>query len=120
MRLGLYPCAFAEGSLARAAYGADLVHERHRHRYEFNNQYRQQFSNHGLSFSGTSPDGKLVEVIELPGHPWFLAVQCHPEFRSKPTQPHPLFRSFVQASLARREKKKLETSRPRATAAQNN
>jgi CTP synthase len=103
MRLGLYPCALAEGSRVRAAYGSDLVHERHRHRYEFNNQYRQKFAAHGMVFSGTSPDGELVEVIELPNHPWFVAVQCHPEFRSKPTQAHPLFRRFVKASLDRRE-----------------
>jgi CTP synthase len=116
MRLGLYPTTLQEGSLAARAYGGVLVHERHRHRYEFNNVYRQQFVAHGMAFSGTSPDGKLVEVIELPSHPWFLAVQCHPEFRSKPTQSHPLFRSFVKASLERREanKKKSETSRPRA------
>lgn len=115
MRLGLYPTALSEGSLARQAYGGGTVHERHRHRYEFNNVYRQQFQAHGMSFSGLSPDGKLVEVIELPGHPWFLAVQCHPEFRSKPTQSHPLFRSFVKASLERREsRKKAEAARARA------
>ena len=118
MQLGTYPCTLAEGSLAQRAYGSRLINERHRHRYEFNNQYRQQFAAHGLAFSGTSPDGKLVEVIELPGHPWFLAVQCHPEFKSKPTQAHPLFRSFVKASLDRREsKKKAEAARARATAA---
>ncbi len=118
MRLGLYPCALAEGSRIRAAYGKDLVQERHRHRYEFNNQYREQFAAHGMVFSGTSPDGKLVEAIELPNHPWFVAVQCHPEFRSKPTQPHPLFRSFVRASWERREaKKKAEAARARAAAA---
>jgi CTP synthase len=117
MRLGLYPCALAEGSRARAAYGSELIQERHRHRYELNNQYRQQFAAHGLAFTGTSPDGKLVEVIELPNHPWFVAVQCHPEFRSRPTQSHPLFRAFVQASLARREaKKKAETARRAAMA----
>jgi CTP synthase len=115
MRLGLYPTALSEGSLARSAYGGALVHERHRHRYEFNNVYRQQFQAHGMSFSGTSPDGKLVEVVELPSHPWFLAVQCHPEFRSKPTQSHPLFRSFVKSSLERREaRKKAEAARARA------
>jgi CTP synthase len=113
MRLGLYPCALQEGSRAAEAYGSPLVHERHRHRYEFNNQYRQQFAAHGMVFSGTSPDGKLVEVLELPGHPWFVAVQCHPEFRSKPTEPHPLFRSFVKTALERREKKKAESARPR-------
>src|SRR6185503_906703 len=94
------------------AYGSQLVQERHRHRYEFNNQYRQQFTANGMQFSGTSPDGKLVEVIELPNHPWFVAVQCHPEFKSKPTQAHPLFRGFVKAALERREaKKKAEAAR---------
>jgi CTP synthase len=116
MRLGLYPCVLAEGSRAQAAYKSLLVQERHRHRYEFNNQYRQQFAARGMQFSGTSPDGKLVEVIELPGHPWFVAVQCHPEFKSKPTRAHPLFRSFVQASLDRREAKK-EAPRNRAATA---
>ena len=102
MRLGSYPCHLTPGSLAHQAYGSLLVHERHRHRYEFNNHYRQQLSSTGMAFSGTSPDGKLVEVIEIPDHPWFLAVQCHPEFKSKPTQAHPLFRGFIQASLKRR------------------
>src|SRR6516165_1469831 len=115
MRLGLYPCVLTEGSRSHAAYGSLLVHERHRHRYEFNNQYRQQFAAHGMAFSGTSPDGKLVEVMELLGHPWFVAVQCHPEFKSKPTQPHPLFRACVEASLKRREaRNKSEPARPRA------
>jgi CTP synthase len=91
------------------------VKERHRHRYEFNNQYRQQFAAHGMAFSGTTPDGKLVETIELPEHLWFVTVQCHPEFRSKPTQAHPLFRGFVEASLKRREaRKKTEAARIRA------
>jgi CTP synthase len=117
MRLGLYPTVLAEGSLAQRAYGGNLVQERHRHRYEFNNVYRQQFQAHGMAFSGTSPDGKLVEVIELQGHPWFLAVQCHPEFRSKPTQSHPLFRSFIKASLERREGKKGDTPRARLSPA---
>jgi CTP synthase len=113
MRLGSYPCQLQEGSKAHQAYGKLLVHERHRHRYEFNNQYRQQFVAHGMVFSGTSPDGKLVEVLELSGHPWFVAVQCHPEFQSKPTAPHPLFRDFVHASLSRREAKKSEAGRLR-------
>jgi CTP synthase len=107
MRLGLYPTALAPGSLAEKAYGDKLVHERHRHRYEFNNVYRSQFEAAGMRFSGLSPEGKLVEVVEVPGHPWYLAVQCHPEFRSKPTQCHPLFRSFLQASLARRESRRV-------------
>jgi CTP synthase len=114
MRLGSYPCVLVEGSRAHEAYGSLLVHERHRHRYEFNNQYRQQFAAHGLLVSGTSPDGKLVEVIELKDHPWFVAVQCHPEFKSKPTRAQPLFYGFVQASLKNREgKKRGESPRPR-------
>jgi CTP synthase len=117
MRLGIYPCALTEGSKAHQAYGDQLVRERHRHRYEFNNTYRQQFAAHGMLFSGTSPDSKLVEVIELPTHPWFVAVQCHPEFRSKPTQAHPLFRGFVKAALEKREaKKKAEAARRAALA----
>src|ERR1700747_2535574 len=115
MRLGSYPCVLVEGSKAHQAYGSLLIHERHRHRYEFNNQYRQQFAAHGLVVSGTSPDGQLVEVIELRDHPWFVAVQCHPEFQSKPTRAHPLFRGFVQAGLERREAKKVEAARARAT-----
>jgi CTP synthase len=111
MRLGSYPCKLMEGSRAQQAYGSALAYERHRHRYEFNNQYRQQFAAHGMVFSGTSPDGKLVEVMELRDHPWFVAVQCHPEFKSKPTHPHPLFRGLVQAGLARREAKKAEAAR---------
>jgi CTP synthase len=117
MRLGLYPCQLAENSRVQAAYGRSLIHERHRHRYEFNNQYRQQFTAHGMSFSGLSPDGQLVEVVELPSHPWFVAVQCHPEFKSKPTLAHPLFRGFVKAALERREGKKTEAAaRARAAA----
>src|SRR5712692_5923969 len=114
MRLGSYPCVLVEGSKAHQAYGCLEVHERHRHRYELNNQYRDQLAEHGFLVSGTSPDGNLVEVIELKNHPWFVAVQCHPEFQSKPTKAHPLFRAFVQASLARREAKKAETGRARA------
>jgi CTP synthase len=108
MRLGSYPCDLLEGSRAHQAYGSLRVHERHRHRYEINNQYRQQFIDHGMIVSGASPEGKLAEVIELRDHPWFVAVQCHPEFKSKPTQAHPLFRDFIRASLARREEKKLD------------
>jgi CTP synthase len=106
MRLGSYPCKLVESSNAFRAYGQQLIHERHRHRYEFNNQYRQKFEELGLRITGTSPDGQLVEVVELADHPWFLAVQCHPEFKSKPTAAHPLFRGLVQAALARRDGKK--------------
>jgi CTP synthase len=113
MRLGSYPQKLTEGSKAHQAYGSLLVHERHRHRFEFNNQFRQQFAAHGLEVTGTSPNGQLVEVIELRDHPWFLAVQCHPEFQSKPTKAHPLFRGFIQAALARHEGKKKDESAPR-------
>ncbi|MFD0674520.1 CTP synthase [Cohnella sp. GCM10027633] len=103
MRLGLYPCKLVPGSLASQCYGEELVYERHRHRYEFNNEYRERIESAGLRISGTSPDGRLVEMIELPDHPWFLAVQFHPEFTSRPNRPQPLFREFVKASLKHAE-----------------
>ncbi|RAV12517.1 CTP synthase [Paenibacillus contaminans] len=99
MRLGLYPCKIAEGSLAMQCYEDELVYERHRHRYEFNNEYREAIEAAGLKITGTSPDGRLVEMIEMPEHPWFLAVQFHPEFTSRPNRPQPLFREFVKAAL---------------------
>lgn len=99
LRLGLYPCKVKAGTLAHAAYGQDLVYERHRHRYEFNNEYREQMEKAGYVFSGTSPDGRLVEIVEYKDHPWFLAAQFHPEFTSRPNRPQPLFRDFVSASL---------------------
>lgn len=102
MRLGLYPCKLAEGSLARNCYQDELVYERHRHRYEFNNEYRERIESAGLKISGTSPDGRLVEIVELPDHPWFLAVQFHPEFTSRPNRPQPLFREFVKAAFQRK------------------
>src|SRR5882762_6297542 len=98
MRLGEYACQLTPGSLAERAYGARLIHERHRHRYEFNCLYEPQLAERGMKISGRSPDGKFVEIAELPSHPWFLAVQFHPEFKSKPTRPHPLFAAFVDAS----------------------
>jgi len=104
MRLGAWECKLAEGSLARAAYKADTVSERHRHRYEFNNEYRDVFSRHGARFSGTTPDGTLVEIMELADHPWFVAVQFHPEFKSTPIRPHPLFADFVAAAMAKAAK----------------
>jgi CTP synthase len=106
MRLGSWPCHLAAGSHAHEAYGDATICERHRHRYEFNNQYRSQFAAHGLEVTGASPNGKLVEIVELRDHPWFLAVQFHPEFKSKPTAAHPLFRGFVGACIERREAKK--------------
>jgi len=99
MRLGQYACALAEGSRARAIYGAPLVHERHRHRFEFNTLYEQPLADHGMRISGRSPDGKFVEIAEVPDHPWFVAVQFHPEFKSRPLTPHPLFAAFVKAGL---------------------
>ncbi|HEX4347532.1 MAG TPA: CTP synthase [Vicinamibacterales bacterium] len=98
MRLGSYDCELAPGSLAQRVYGTTSVRERHRHRYEFNCLYEKNVTDAGLRISGRSPDGKFVEIAELPGHPWFLAVQFHPEFRSKPTRPHPLFSAFVEAA----------------------
>lgn len=102
MRLGEYPAELEHGSLAAVAYGTHEVHERHRHRYEVNNLYRPQLERAGLVASGTSPDGSLVEIVEMRGHPWFLGTQFHPELQSRPTQPHPLFSSFVEAALAHR------------------
>jgi len=98
MRLGAYTCDLMPGSLAERVYGATQIQERHRHRYEFNCLYERTLAEHGLRISGRSPDGKFVEIAELPGHPWYLAVQFHPEFKSKPTRPHPLFAAFVAAS----------------------
>ena len=103
MRLGSYPCALQSGSLAQTLYGSDLIHERHRHRFEVNNEYRKALETAGLTFSGTSPDGLLVEMIELPSHPWFVATQAHPEFKSRPYQAHPLFQGFIDAALKHRE-----------------
>jgi CTP synthase len=100
MRLGSYACELTPGSLAQRLYGTNVIHERHRHRYEFNCLYERTLTEHGLRISGRSPDGKFVEIAELPGHPWYLAVQFHPEFKSKPTHPHPLFAAFVGAAYA--------------------
>jgi len=100
MRLGSYACELTPGSLAHRVYGTSSIDERHRHRFEFNCAYERQLTDKGLRISGRSPDGKFVEIAELPGHPWYLAVQFHPEFKSKPTRPHPLFAAFIQASYA--------------------
>jgi len=101
MRLGLYPAVLAEGSLVRRLYGAEVVEERHRHRYEVNNAYRDVLEQAGLRCSGLSPDGRLVEFVELPRgmHPYLVATQAHPEFLSRPTRPHPLFNGLVAAAL---------------------
>ncbi|AEE92558.1 CTP synthetase [Tepidanaerobacter acetatoxydans Re1] len=99
MRLGSYPCRVAENTIAMAAYGKELISERHRHRYEFNNDYRKVVTNFGLVLSGISPDDKFVEIIELKEHPWFLGTQFHPEFKSRPNKPHPLFTNFIKAAV---------------------
>ncbi len=103
MRLGLYPCALKKGSKAQAAYGVSQVEERHRHRFEFNNAYREEFEKGGMVFSGISPDGRLVEIAELADHPYMVASQFHPEFLSRPNRPHPLFVGLVKAAAARRQ-----------------
>lgn len=103
MRLGLYPCRIQPNTIASSLYKEEVIYERHRHRYEFNNSYRSLFLDTGYVISGTSPDGRLVEIIELPNHPFFLATQFHPEFSSRPSKPHPLFQGFVQASIQQRE-----------------
>jgi CTP synthase len=100
MRLGAYPCVVEQGSSAYAAYGKREVFERHRHRYEFNNDFYEILGGKGLRFTGLSPDKQLVEIIELEDHPWFLGCQFHPEFKSRPMDPHPLFRDFIKYSLA--------------------
>ena len=104
MRLGAYPCVLSEGSRAAALYGKTEISERHRHRYEFCNDFRDAFVAAGLVPTGLSPDGRLVEIVELPDHPWFTACQFHPEFKSRPDRPHPLFREFVGAALKAQEK----------------
>ncbi|HEY3376663.1 MAG TPA: CTP synthase [Armatimonadota bacterium] len=103
MRLGLYPCHITEGTLAYRCYGEALVYERHRHRYEVNNDFREALAAHGMVFSGTSPDGRLVEMSELTGHPYFIASQFHPEFKSRPNRAHPLFREFIRAAVKTHE-----------------
>jgi CTP synthase len=100
MRLGAYPCDIKKDSLAYTAYGISSISERHRHRYEFNNSFKERLEEKGLVISGTSPDGELVEMVEVKDHPWFLGCQFHPEFKSRPMDPHPLFREFIRASLA--------------------
>ena len=105
MRLGAYPCNLKEGSLARSIYGVEAISERHRHRYEVNHKYLATLQEHGLVISGRSPDGKFIEMVELPGHPWYLGCQFHPEYKSKPTEPHPLFVSYIAAALAEQQKR---------------
>ena len=98
MRLGSYPCMLKEGTLARRLYGKDKITERHRHRFEFNNKYREICEENGLKISGTSPDGNLVEIVEYEKHPYFIAGQFHPEFKSRPDRPQPLFVGLIEAA----------------------
>jgi CTP synthase len=104
MRLGLYPCKLEKGTLSAAAYGEELIYERHRHRYEFNNEFRKELIEAGMIISGSSPDGRLVEIVELQNHPWFVAAQFHPELKSRPNRPHPLFKNFIEAAVKYRRK----------------
>lgn len=99
LRLGSYPCVLDKNSKAYQIYGKETIHERHRHRYEVNNYYRNDLIKYGLKLSGLSPDGRIVEMCELPDHPWFVATQAHPEFKSRPNRPHPLFKGFIGAAL---------------------
>jgi CTP synthase len=100
MRLGTYPCRLTPGTVAARAYGELEITERHRHRFEFNNRYREVFERRGMVFSGLYVDADLVEVIELPSHPWFLGTQAHPEYKSRPTRPAPLYTGFIEACIA--------------------
>jgi CTP synthase len=117
MRVGSYPCALLPGSRAAAIYGRELVHERHRHRYEFNKEYEGCLRQSGMAITGKTPDGKFVEIAEIAEHPWFVAVQFHPEFKSRPLAPHPLFADFVRASLQHRQARSRPAEAPRVTVA---
>ena len=105
LRLGSYPCVLDEKSKAYKLYGSKNITERHRHRYEVNNEYRDVLNENGMLLSGYSPDGRIVEMIEIPSHPWFIATQAHPEFKSRPNRPHPLFKGFIEASLEHQTKR---------------
>ncbi len=108
LRLGSYPCVLDKSSKAYELYGTDHINERHRHRYEVNNDYREVLTENGMLLSGLSPDGRIVEMIEIPDHPWFVATQAHPELKSRPNRPHPLFRGFIEAALAYQERQKAD------------
>jgi CTP synthase len=114
MRLGAYPCLLTEGSFAREAYGEPEISERHRHRYEFNREYDQTLSGGGLRIAGQTPDGVYVEICEIPDHPWFLGCQFHPEFKSKPLEPHPLFAAFIGAAYKNRKNRARPGQRARS------
>ena len=99
LRLGSYPCVLDKESKAYKLYGTELINERHRHRYEVNNDYRRNLTENGMKLSGISPDGRIIEMIEIPSHPFFIATQAHPELKSRPNRPHPLFVGFVDAAI---------------------
>ena len=105
MRLGVYPCKIKENTRAYEVYNDELIYERHRHRYEFNNEFKSELVSKGLVLSGLSPSERLVEIVELADHPWYVGVQFHPEFKSRPNRPHPLFRDFIKAALSRKKGK---------------
>ena len=105
LRLGSYPCVLADGSKAMELYGTKEIHERHRHRYEVNNEFRDAFVENGMRLSGLSPDERIVEIVEIPSHPWFIATQAHPEFKSRPNKAHPLFKGFIAAALENHNRK---------------
>jgi CTP synthase len=113
MRLGAYSCQLAEGSFAREAYGKAEISERHRHRFEFNREYETILTEHGLRLAGQTPDGVYVEICEVPDHPWYVGVQFHPEFKSKPYEPHPLFAAFIGAAYKHRKARLRSTIAPR-------
>jgi CTP synthase len=119
MRLGAWECILQKDSLAYRAYGATEISERHRHRYEFNREYEAQLTAGGLRLSGTTPDATYVEIVEIPSHPYFLGCQFHPEFKSKPLEPHPLFREFIIASYKNRQARVTAESRTEAVAVQD-
>ena len=104
LRLGSYPCVLNTASKAYELYGSETINERHRHRYEVNNDYRKAFTDNGMMLSGISPDGRIVEMIENTAHPWFIGTQAHPELKSRPNRPHPLFKGFIKAALDYQEK----------------
>ncbi len=118
MRLGAWPCKLEPGSFAAKAYGALEISERHRHRYEFNCEYEETLTRAGFRITGRTPDGVYVEIIEAPNHPWFLGCQFHPEFKSKPLAPHPLFAAFIRASLENRHHRLGAATESRVTAAE--
>ena len=110
MRLGAWPCVLRPGSFAREAYGVAEISERHRHRYEFNREYEETLTAAGMRITGQTPDSTYVEICEIPDHPWFLGCQFHPEFKSKPLEPHPLFRAFIGAACEQRGRRRAEIS----------